>query len=102
MKEFPLQESTFRKLKMNVPFSNDHDKQGEEFLDDGCRLSNGIVLGAVELFVGPVHEGELVQQVDKEIVRVYQSGGQLKHGHILVGKISKKIKKLERLRKNVK
>jgi hypothetical protein len=56
---------------MNVPFSNDHDKQGEEFLDDGRRLSNGIVLGAVELFVGPVDEGELVQQVDEEIVRVH-------------------------------
>ncbi len=90
MKEITFQESTFRKLKMNVPFSNDHDKQGEEFLDDGRRLSNGIVLGAVELFVGPVDEGELVQQVDEEIVRVHQSGGQLKHGHILEGKYRKK------------
>jgi len=68
----------------NEPFSNDHDEKREELFDDGGRLSDGVVFGAIELLVGPDNESKFVQEVDHEIVGVHQRGSQLQHRHVLV------------------
>jgi hypothetical protein len=74
----------FNFIFKNEPFPNDHDEKREELFDDGGRLSNGVVFGAIELLVGPDNESKLVQEVDHEIVGIHQRGSQLQHRHVLV------------------